>query len=347
MTMRSRRLPLLAATFLLALGPLPATAQRAPDRSPRPPAELQAALETLAQKARPGVFGISVLDLQNGSACRVNATRPYPMMSVFKAPVAAAVLARVDAGTLMLAQTVTLTRADVDPGSAVPSIGENFRGERMTFTVDRLLTAAVSESDNTAVDALIKLVGGPGAVRAFLGAHGVAGMRIEADEAEVGRVFAGLGGRKEPPAGETPEQRARREQEGYRAFLSDPRNDCTPDAAVAFLQKLRRGELLSQASTRRLLDLMAAQTVPRRLRDGLPPEVHLADKSGSGPTVDGKCAAYNDIGILTWPDGHTVLVAAFLTDSEASRAERDALFADLARVTVKTLSVPPGPRPGE
>jgi beta-lactamase class A len=45
-------------------------------------------------------------------------------------------------------------------------------------------------------------------------------------------------------------------------------------------------------------------------------------------------AAYNDIGILTWPDGHRVLIAAFLTGSNASQTERDAIFAELARMVV-------------
>ena len=276
-----------------------------------PVPSLQTALDTFAQRAHPGVFGVTVLDLSSGTRCGVNTTRAYPMMSVFKAPVAAAVLARVDAGSLTLGQSVTITRAEVDPGSAVPSIGENFKGERMTFTVDGLLTAAVSQSDNTAVDALIRLVGGSAAVTTFLRAHGITDMRVDEDEAEVARVFAG--------------------HDGYAAFLADPRNRSTPDAAVDFLQKLAHGELLSPASTQRLLGLMDAQTVPHRLRAGTPPAVRLADKTGSGPTVNGRIAAYNDIGIFTWPDGHVVIVAAFLMDSPASQADRDAFFADLAR----------------
>jgi beta-lactamase class A len=45
-------------------------------------------------------------------------------------------------------------------------------------------------------------------------------------------------------------------------------------------------------------------------------------------------AAYNDIGILTWPDGHRVLIAALLTGSNASQTERDAIFAELAQMVV-------------
>lgn len=61
----------------------------------------------------------------------------------------------------------------------------------------------------------------------------------------------------------------------------------------------------------------------------------LADKSGTAPEIDGLSAAYNDIGIMTWPDGHAVIVAAFLSGSNASAKQRDAMFAELARDVAK------------
>ena len=88
---------------------------------------------------------------------------------------------------------------------------------------------------------------------------------------------------------------------------------------------------MSAASTAHLLRLMEAQTTPRRLRAGLPEGVRLADKTGTSATIGGRTAAFNDIGMLTWPDGRTVLVAAFLSDSPATGAQRDTLFAELAR----------------
>jgi len=170
--LRTRRSSLAAAMFALSFAcmvpsakALDALATKTPD------VRLQQTLDALVQRARPGTLGVAVLDLQSGVEASVNAGQAFPMMSVFKAPVAAAVLARVDAGKLSLQQQVIVTRADVVSGSAVPSIGAHFRGERMTFTVEQLLQAAVSESDSTAADALIKVVGGPPVVTAFLHAH--------------------------------------------------------------------------------------------------------------------------------------------------------------------------------
>lgn len=319
-------LALLAPTTLLATQPSARQANRA---------VLQGKLEALARRARPGTFGIVVLDPQSGERWSVNADRAYPMMSTFKAPVAAAVFARIDRGALSMDKTITLTRADIVNGSAVPSIGAHFHGERMSFTVRRLLAAAVSDSDNTAVDALLKLVP-PREVTAFLRAHGITGMRVDMGEAGVSRIFEQLTAGQSPPADETNSARQQRLQRGYRAYLADPRNRSTADAAADFLDKLQRGELLSASSTRALLALMRAQTTPDRIRQGLPGDVRFADKCGTSYTLDGLTAAYNDIGILTWPDGRSVIVAAFLTASTASKAGREALFADLGRTIAES-----------
>lgn len=328
------RLPRLLTLILALTAPAALLAAPLPDAHAGH-AVLQGKLDALAKRAQPGVLGVVVLDPQSGEHWQVNAERAYPMMSVFKAPVAAAVFARIDSGALSMEKTVTLTRADVVGGSAVPSIGAHFHGERMNFTVRQLLTAAVSDSDNTAVDALLKLVP-PQEVTAFLQAHGITGMRVDLDEAGVDRVFEQLAPGQQPPENETAQAEESRLQRGYRAYLADPRNRSTPDAAADFLRQLQRGALLSPSSTRALLALLQAQTQPNRMRQGLPHDVRFADKCGTSYTLGGLTAAYNDIGILTWPDGRSVIVATFLTASTASKAERELLFADLARTVTDT-----------
>lgn len=292
---------------------------------------LQQALDAAAQRAKPGTLGVAVLDVRSGARAGVRTDQPFPMMSVFKAPVAAAVLARIEDGSLSLAQEVTASSDDLQEGSAVPSVGEEVKSGKTTFTIERLLKGAVSESDNTAVDILLRVMGGPQVVTSFLHAHDIDGMRVDVDEAGISRVFNDLKPGQVVPSDESDQAFEQRRQRGYQAFLADPRNRSTPAAAVAFLRKLQGGELLSPASTKYLLQLMAAQTKPNRLRVGVPQGVHFADKAGTSATEQGRTAAYNDIGIMTWPDGRTVIIAAFLSDSTASGKERDALFADLAR----------------
>lgn len=328
-----RTITLAFAAFLLAVGSSAAEAAPLATIPALRSTGLQQRIDALVQRARPGVFGVAVLDLPSGVSWRANDAQAFPMMSVIKAPVAAAVLDRVERGTVSMDQFVTIHRADLESGSIL----NGFQGEQMRFSVSELLTEAVSNSDNTAVDALLKLMGGPAVVTRYLQGHGIKDLRIDLGESGMHTVFSGLPSGQRPPADETDAQQLVRLRRGYAAYLMDPRNRSTPNGAVDFLHKLWRNELLSPASTKRLIDLMRAQTTPERLRGGLPRDVLLADKCGTSYTLENSTAAFNDIGILTWPDGHTVIIAAFLTRSTASLEERTALFADLTRAVTAAL----------
>jgi beta-lactamase class A len=305
----------------------------AADRS----AALQVALQSLADKAKPAHFGIIVMNLDDGTTARVGDDRAYMLMSVFKAPVAAAVLHGVDAGTLHLDQTVHLTPADVVAGSAVPSIGTRAAKGAINVTVAELLSASVSQSDNTAVDALIKLLGGGPKVTAYLDGKGVQGIRIDVGEREVGQVFEGLPDGAAPPVHETAQAREARLRRGYETAIAMPQNTTTLDGAATFLRKLQAGELLSPVSTRYLLSLMQAQVVPTRIRAGLPAGFSIADKTGTGSSYGKRIAAWNDMAIVTAPNGKRAVVAAFLRDTASTDDQRAAWFRELGALVAGEL----------
>src|SRR5277367_1096242 len=114
--MLTRRL-LVAATFSAGLAncgrpeaPLPAAPH------PLDTDLLSAEFPRLAARARPGEFALGVASLNDddsgeGKAWASNANRRFPLQSVFKAPLAAAALAQVDAGQMKLGEKITLTEA--------------------------------------------------------------------------------------------------------------------------------------------------------------------------------------------------------------------------------------------
>lgn len=330
--MRSRTLTLSLCAALAATSALCQIANAAPRATTANQSDpLQSQLNTFARRVLPAQLGIAVLDLSSGKTWGVDAEVPFIMMSVFKAPVAAAVLSEVEAGKLSMDQSVTLAPGDLVEGSAVPSIGDQLEAGRTRFTVRELLVGAVSQSDSTAVDALIKLVGGPQTVTAFLQRNGIAGMHVDTDERDIGRVSNHLRPGQAMPSHETKAQALQREKLGYEDMLADGRNRSTPSAAVDFLHKLAEGQLLAPRSTALLIDLMRKQAVPSRLRGGIPAGADFADKTGSSMTVAGKNAAWNDIAIMTLPDGHRIFIAVFLKDTAMPKPQRNLLFADIAR----------------
>jgi beta-lactamase class A len=281
-----------------------------------PDAHLQAALQKVADQARPGTLGVLVMDPATGQSVSVNAGRPYLMMSVFKAPIAAAVLSQVDAGTLTLDRTVHLGPADVVDGSAVPSVGASLKAGPRDVSVDELLHAAVTQSDNTAVDALLRLLGGGPVATRFLESKGVHGMRIDMGEGELARLF---------------------DAKGADAVLASHVDSSTPEGAGAFLRKLQAGELLSAGSTQKLLGMMSAQVIPNRIRGGLPTGYQLADKTGTSGTRDGRMAAFNDIGIITAPNGQKRVVVVFLANARATPEQATTWFAEIGRLTAASM----------
>jgi beta-lactamase class A len=337
MTFRAPLLAVAITAFVSFATVVPFEAVAAPTVTTPAHIDLQHALDGLAEKAQPGVIGIAVVDVASNKQWSVQGTEPFAMMSSFKAPVAAAVLDLVDRNKLTLDQEVVLALADVQDGSAVASVGDAVKGGRTRFTVRELLMGSVTQSDNTAVNALIKLIGGPAVVTAKLTSAGIQGMRVDTDEVGISEVFHQLPHGTPPPAGETEAQENARLARGYAAFLADPRNRTTPDAAVDFLAKLASGKLLTPASSTLLLKLMRDQVIPNRLRAGLPKGANFADKTGTSGTFNKRTAAYNDMGIITFPDGRQVLVAAFLRDSHSTAAERDALFAGIGETVYQSL----------
>jgi beta-lactamase class A len=264
-----------------------------------------------------------------------------PLQSVFKAPLAAAALAEVDAGRLTLNERIRLTDDDLSPpyspiDAAWPSPPQN---HVMDLPAVDLIALAVQQSDNTAADTIMKRIGGPGAVTAWLHAKGVDGMSIDRYERELQPAIAGM-----PPFQPEWKDRAawmaardavpaETREAAINAYLADPRDTATVPAALEFLRLLAIGSLLSPASTRLLLRLKTeSDTGAHRLRAGLPSGASLAHKTGTAATDLGLTPAVNDIGVVTLADGRTLVVAAFLAGSSAAEAERDRLIADAARI---------------
>ncbi len=99
------------------------------------------------------------------------------MQSVFKLPVGIVVLKLVDAGKLSLDRPVTVSRQDFAPGQN--TFLKEIEGNSGQFTVQNLLDRAVGLSDNTAVDVLIRLVGGTEKVTAMLRQMNIQGIRVD------------------------------------------------------------------------------------------------------------------------------------------------------------------------
>ncbi|KFL36904.1 class A beta-lactamase [Arenimonas donghaensis] len=285
--MPSRRA--LLQTALLSL-PLFAT-RRAWARSPADAGDALRALEG----RHGGRLGVFALDTGTGRTLGQRGGERFAMCSTFKLPLAAQVLAAVDAGRERLDRRLTWTPDDLVSWSPVVEKHDGAAG----LAVDALCEATMTISDNTAANLLLAEHGGPAGLTAWLRAIGDEVTRLD---------------RNEPALNE--------------ATPGDPRDTTTPAAMVATLHKLLLGDVLSDASRSRLTGwALANQTGDKRLRARLP-GWRVGDKTGTNNVGNS-----NDIGIL-WPPGDRapILVAAYYAESSGTPAERDTVLADVGHI---------------
>lgn len=329
---------LAALLFLVAACDKPMR-QTASDTPQLDMALLDREVGAIAERARPGVLGVGLMNLESGEVWLFNGDLRFPMQSVFKAPLGAAVLAEVDAGRLDLEQPITLTENDISPPHS--PIADAWPA-RSDYTVRELLVAATGESDNTAADVLMKLIGGPGAVTAWLDDDHVNEIRIDRYERELQPDSAGLESFriawKGGPAFATaiaqvpPAQR----RAAMIAYLADERDTASPRGVLTFFYTLEEEPILTPTSKALLMKIMTeTPTGAQRLKAGFPAGSVFAHKTGAGRTDQGVNAATNDIGVVTLPDGRRYAVASFLKGATLDEAGREAIHADVARAITR------------
>lgn len=329
-------LPLIALAFAsCATPPGPQTAVAPP---PPPPA-LQARLTGLGQ-GFDGIVGIAVKDLSAGWTAAYDGDRLYPQQSVSKLWPALTVFDAVDRGEFKLTDPITVRR-DTDMSVFNQPIQKLLDADGLyQTTVDGILDLAISKSDNAADDILIRKVGGPPRVRGAVASRRLQGIRPGPEERELETTIAGVEWKPEYSFGEAFWEARDQVPLALRVFLLaryvvDPADGATPKGLVNALGRLHAGELLSPASTARYLALLDASTTgPMRLKAGLPEGWKIGHKTGTGQDLGELTTGYNDVGLITAPDGHAYAVAVMMAATSAPIPDRQKLMADVAAAIV-------------
>lgn len=321
------------------------TAQAAPAPAPvampalaRGPAELQARLEALAADFGEPV-GIAVSHVTDNWITSVAGDEAFPQQSVSKLWVAIATLDAVDRGVLAL--NSGLVMGPEDRSVFNQPLAHNIGLTGHPTTVALLLRHALVNSDNSANDMLIRQLG-IARVNAVLTTKGIAGVRLGADERHLQSIIAGLTWTPELGQPSAFEQARAKLPPAIReaalaAYLANPLDGATPQGIVQGLSALKRGQLLSPATTAFMLEtLEQVRTGPMRLKGGLPAGWTCAHKTGTGQDFRGSSVGINDVGLLTAPDGQTYAVAVMIPFSKAPNEQRLALMQAVTRAVAET-----------
>jgi beta-lactamase class A len=249
-----------------------------------------------------GRLGVAAIDTGSGRELRFDADSRYSMASTFKLPLAAALLARVDAGEISLEE-----KLPIPPGKSLdnsPAI-DRYR-EEGSLSVVRLCSAIVELSDNSAANMLLRRIGGPEALTRFIRACGDPVTRLDRYEMELGSNLPG-----------------------------DPRDTTSPAAMVGLVRALVLGDKLSEQSRGHLSTWLARSVPgPDRLKAGFPaPPWLVGHKTGTAAN-----GAVNDVAIA-WRSGKPPLVVAcYQSGGTAGPPARFAAHAAVGRLVAEVMS---------
>jgi beta-lactamase class A len=295
-------------------------------------------------RAFDGKAGVAIISLRDGWEVSWNANSLFPQQSCSKLWVSITALDQVDRGRINLSEKVTLGRSDLTLFHQ--PIAEKILGGGITTTLGSLMFTAITESDNTANDKLMRTIGGPQTVRDMIERKGLGSIRFYNGERSLQSKIAGLIWTPSYSIGNAFYEARNAlpmvvRKAAFDRYLSDPYDGASPHAIANALAALKRGQLLLPASTTRLLSIMGqTRTGKLRVKAALAPGWDWNHKTGTGQELGGRIGGINDIGLLTAPDG-SIYAIAIMTIPNRSDGSAQALMQDVAR-TVIAQHVPRG-----
>lgn len=237
-----------------------------------------------------GVAGVYVRDLDGGHGYGVRADETFFSASIIKVPVMVAVYRKVEQGDLSFSQEVELKEEDWAAGAGWLQWEE--AGTKQT--VGDLLLLMMTQSDNVATNALVRLVGGADHVNEVAESLGAEDTLLYQKVSSERGIVPGLD------------------------------NRTTPRDMAIMLEKIADGEAASEKSCGYMIDLMMTNELDWWLDAGLPENVYAANKAGWLYQV------YGDVGIVE-NDGRRYTVAILSKHGTATVDEGAVLIEDLSR----------------
>ncbi len=253
------------------------------------------------EDATGGRVGVAAINLGTGEGFSHRADERHAMCSTFKWILAALVLRRVDAGEDQLDRILTYTEADLLDYAPVTE-GQVSTG----MSLAALCEAAVTVSDNTAANLLLRTLDGPSGFTARLRELGDLTTRLDRWEPELNRNVEG-----------------------------EAWDTTTPAAMLVLMTRFLFEDLLTPASRDRLRGWMIdTRTGLQRLRAGLPRDWISGDKTGTSANDQS-----NDLAFAIDPTGRSgpLLIVSFLNVPQPAAQERDFAHAAIARELVERL----------
>lgn len=246
-----------------------------------------------------GKIGVYAINTNNNQVIAHRADERFPVQSTIKLMVVSALLQQSDKRSNLLQQKIHYTKNDLIFWHPVTGMHV-----ASGMTLAALSEAAMSYSDNTAANLIIKKLGGPKTITNFARSIGNNTLNLEHYEGSLN---------------------------------SNPKiqdDTATPKDMAISLQKLTLGNILSQSQKTQLITWMRNNTTGyKRIRSGVPIGWAVADKTGSGDY-----GIANDIGIMWSPTCKPIVLAIYTVQNNQDAKRRDDIVAAATNIVFEEFA---------
>jgi beta-lactamase class A len=248
-----------------------------------------------------GRLGVSALNTANNMRVEYRAQERFPMNCTSKLIGVAAILKQSMTDISLLQQLVTYQKTDLTNWAPVT---QKHITEGMT--VSALSAAAIEHGDNTAMNLLLKKLGGIAAVNTFTRSLGDDTFHLDRDYPAEAESKPG-----------------------------DLRDTSTPAAMVKSLQQIALGDVLTPPLRSLLQEWMKNNSLgDARIRAGVPYGWIVGDRTGTGSGY----GATNDIAVIWPPSCPPIVVSIFYTGKTKDAAKREDVIASATHIVLSELA---------
>lgn len=266
-------------------------------------------LETIADKD--ANIGIAVI-IDGADTVVVNGNKIYPMLSVYKFPIALALSDFYRQHNLSLGDSIDILPEDLHPDTYSPMTERILASSQTTTdtlkmpTVE-LLAYMLQQSDNNASDIILKKLGGAEYVAKCLCRLGITGINVKNSENEM-------------------------HIDNTLCYT----NSSTPIGMSALMDKFDRE--FNDSIFLEIKQMMeTCETGANRLAKPLTDAV-IGHKTGTGFTLpNGRLMAVNDAGYVHLSNGHRYAIAVFIENSGYDIAQTEELIAEISRIVYSNI----------
>ncbi len=248
-------------------------------------------------------IGIAVI-IDSKDTIEINGNKPFPMLSVYKFPIAVALGDYLRMSAVMIPDTITITKGNLKRETYSP-MREKYEGQdTIQMPLNEIMAYALQQSDNNASDILLRIMGGADNAMLSLKRLGIEDVNVVSTEAEMH---------------ENPD------------LCYD--NSATPIGMARLLDSF--DQEFNDTYTQKVKQLMeTCETGQNRLAMPLTDtDAIIGHKTGTGFTLpDGRLMAINDVGYVHLPDGRCYSIAVFIENSGYDMQQTEAIIAKISEI---------------